>query len=147
MSRSEPGKRAVAFVCEGNAGRSQLATAFAERERAELNLDIDIITGGTDPADHVHDSVVTVLEEKGIDSSDRVPRRIRPADIETVDRVVTMGCSIDEFRPDGWTGRSETWDLDHPGGDDLDTVRAQRDEIEQCVIAFFDDLEAETSPE
>ncbi len=143
MSRSAPEKPAVAFVCEGNAGRSQLATAFAERERAERGLDIDIITGGTDPADHVHESVVTALEEKGIDIHDRVPRRIRPADIEHVGRVVTMGCSIDDFRPDGWAGRSETWNLDHPGGDDLDAVRAQRDEIERRVIALFDDLETE----
>lgn len=134
---------AVAFVCEGNAGRSQMATAFAERERAERGLDLDIVTGGTDPADHVHDSVVEVLQEKGIDVGDRTPRRIRPEDIEAVDRVVTMGCSVDEFRPAGWSGESERWDLEHPGGDDLDAVRAQRDEIERRVEALFDDLESE----
>ena len=105
-------------------------------------MDLTIPSGGTDPADHVHESVITVLQEKGIDISDRTPRRIQPADIENVGHVVTMGCSVDEFRPDGWTGESEQWELDHPGGDDLDDVRAQRDEIEQRIIAFFDDLES-----
>ena len=145
MSRPEPGQRAIAFVCEGNAGRSQMATAFAERERAERGLDIEVVTGGTHPADHVHESVITALAERDIDISDRTPRRIRPGDIEGVDHVITMGCSVDEFRPEGWTGQSEQWDLDHPGGDDLDAVRAQRDEIEHLVTVFFDSLESERS--
>lgn len=145
MTRTATGETAVAFVCEGNAGRSQMATAFAERERTKRGLDVDVVTGGTDPADHVHDSVIEVLREKDIDSSDRTPRRIRPADIEHVDHVVTMGCSVDEFRPDGWNGRSEQWELEHPGGDDLADVRAQRDEIEQRVEALFDDLESEST--
>lgn len=145
MTRTATGETAVAFVCEGNAGRSQMATAFAERERTKRGLDVDVVTGGTDPADHVHDSVIEVLREKDIDRSDRTPRRIRPADIEHVDHVVTMGCSVDEFRPDGWNGRSEQWELEHPGGDDLEDVRAQRDEIEQRVEALFDDLESEST--
>lgn len=51
----------VAFVCVGNAGRSQMATAFAERERDKRGLDIDIVTGGTDPADYSHESVVDAV--------------------------------------------------------------------------------------
>jgi protein-tyrosine-phosphatase len=41
----------VAFVCVGNAGRSQMATAYAEAERAQRNLneEIEIITGGLIP--------------------------------------------------------------------------------------------------
>jgi protein-tyrosine-phosphatase len=145
MSHTETS--AVAFVCVGNAGRSQMATAFAERECAARGLDVDVVTGGTDPGDHVHESVVEVLREKGLDVGDRTPRRIRPENVEGVDYVVTMGCSIDEFRPEGWDGRSERWDLEHPGGDDLDAVRAQRDEIERRVEALFDDLEAESESE
>ena len=50
----------VAFVCVQNAGRSQMAAAFAERERDRRGLGerIDVRTGGTDPADHVHEEVV-----------------------------------------------------------------------------------------
>ncbi|MFW5919177.1 MAG: low molecular weight phosphatase family protein, partial [Halanaeroarchaeum sp.] len=44
----------IAFVCVGNAGRSQIATAFAERERDKLGMDIEIVTGGVDPANSVH---------------------------------------------------------------------------------------------
>ncbi|MWV39848.1 hypothetical protein GRS80_08800 [Natrialba sp. INN-245] len=61
----------IAFVCVQNAGRSQMATAFAERERVTPDLDIEIVSGGTRAADAVHD-VVEVMDEAGIDLSSRV---------------------------------------------------------------------------
>lgn len=49
----------AAFVCVGNAGRSQMAAALAERERDNRELDIEIVTGGVDPADS---STMTLLK-------------------------------------------------------------------------------------
>ncbi|WP_137290382.1 arsenate-mycothiol transferase ArsC [Natronorubrum halophilum] len=133
----------IAFICVGNAGRSQMATAFAEQEREQRGLDdqIEIVTGGIDPHTHVHDDVIAVLQEKGIDISDRTPRRITTEDVDDAEYVVTMGCSIVDFVPDDWDGTAERWELDHPGGDDLNEVRAQRDELESRVAAFFDRIE------
>lgn len=133
----------LAFVCVGNAGRSQMASAFAERECARRGLDVEIATGGTEPAGHIHDEVVEVMREKGLDLSDRRPRAIEPADIEDAAYVVTMGCSVDEFRPAGWAGEDRSWELDDPGGSRLEAVRRQRDEIERRVVDLFDELEAE----
>lgn len=133
----------VAFVCAGNAGRSQMATAFADREREDRGLDVEIVTGGTDPADRVHREVIDVMGEKGIDIGDREPRRIRPEDIEDAAYVVTMGCSVEEFRPEGWDGETEVWDVSHPSGDAIDAARAQRDEIERRVADFFDRRDGE----
>jgi protein-tyrosine-phosphatase len=133
----------IAFVCVGNAGRSQMATAFAERERTQRDLedDIEILTGGIDPHDHVHDDVIEVLREEGIDVGDRTPRRITAEDVRGADYVVTMGCSVEQFAPDDWNGSAERWDLDHPGGDDLDAVRSQRDEIRRRVGDLFDRID------
>lgn len=132
----------IAFVCVGNAGRSQLATALAEREADRRGLDVDLVTGGTDPAEAVHGAVIEALEEIGLDAGGRTPRRITPEDVADADRVITMGCDAAGFAPEGWTGTAERWDLDHPGGD-LAAVRAQRDEIEARVRALFDRLEAD----
>jgi protein-tyrosine-phosphatase len=118
-----------------------MATAFAERERERRDLDLTIVTGGTDPADHVHEEVVEVMREAGIDIDGREPREIVPEDIGDVDYVVTMGCSVDEFRPKGWKGESQQWELEHPGGDSVESIREQRDEIERRVIDFFDEME------
>jgi protein-tyrosine-phosphatase len=125
----------IAFVCVGNAGRSQMATALAERERTERGMTFEIITGGVDPAESVHDEVVEAMDEIGIDISGRTPRQITPEDIEDVDYVVTMGCSVEQFRPDVWDGESSVWELES-----ADT-REQRDELSRRVEQFFDDLE------
>ncbi|WP_449271913.1 arsenate reductase/protein-tyrosine-phosphatase family protein, partial [Halorubrum distributum] len=47
-------------MCVQNAGRSQMAAAFAEheRDRRDVGDQITIVTGGTQPADHVHEIVV-----------------------------------------------------------------------------------------
>ncbi|USZ73505.1 low molecular weight phosphatase family protein [Natronosalvus halobius] len=127
----------IAFVCVGNAGRSQMATALAERERDTRALDIEIVTGGVDPADSVHDDVIEALQEEGIDISDRKPREITPADIEDATHVVTMGCSVEQFQPDGWSGESEVWDLD------ASDTGAQLEEFKRRVSRFFDNLSEE----
>lgn len=131
----------VAFVCSGNAGRSQMATAFAERERERRGLDVELLTGGTDPADRIHREVIDVMDEKGIDVRDREPRAITPSDVQSATRVVTMGCSIEGVRPADWEGETETWEVAHPSGDAIDAARAQRDEIERRVSDLFDRIE------
>ncbi|RQG93234.1 low molecular weight phosphatase family protein [Natrarchaeobius halalkaliphilus] len=133
----------IAFVCVGNAGRSQMATAFAERERSQRGREdsVNVVTGGTDPHAHVHENVITALDEVGIDISGRNPREITVEDVADAEYVVTMGCSIDDFVPDDWNGTTEAWNLEHPGSDDLDAVRSQRDEIQQRVEDFFDRIE------
>lgn len=137
--------KTIAFVCVQNAGRSQMAAAFAERERREQGLEdqIELLTGGTDPADAVHDIVEDVMAEVGIDLSDRQPREITPDEIDSCDVVVTMGCSADGICPATWRGDARDWNLEDPHGRPLEAVREIRDEIRRRVEALFDELEAE----
>jgi len=130
----------VAFVCVQNAGRSQMSTAFAQREVADRGLDdhVEVITGGTDPADHVHDEVVEIMRELDIDLSDRTPREVSDAELERCDLVVTMGCSTLSLSTDV---EVRDWALADPDGQDLDAVREIRDDIRQRVAAVFDDIE------
>jgi protein-tyrosine-phosphatase len=133
----------VGFVCVQNAGRSQMSTAFAEREREERGLTdaVDIVTGGTRPADHVHEEVLTVMDEVGFDLSDREPREISTAELDSCTYVVTMGCSTLDLDA---SVEVRDWALADPDGQDLDAVRAIRDDIEGRVDALFDELEAES---
>jgi arsenate reductase len=132
----------LAFVCVQNAGRSPIATAFAERERVRRGRDdVEIVTGGTDPADHVHSEVIEVMADVGVDVSDRTPREVTFEEIRDADYVVTMGCSADDVCPAGWAGENRDWGLDDPDGRSADEVAAIRDEIEARVAALFDELE------
>lgn len=137
----------VAFVCVQNAGRSQMATAFAKRERGERGLTerVEILTGGTHPADAVHEGVVEVMREEGFDLSDRTPREITAAEVESCDHVATMGCSTLDLDADDSTVAVRDWALDDPDGKDLDEVRDIRDTVHHRVQALFDEIEMEVN--
>ncbi|WP_135805909.1 arsenate-mycothiol transferase ArsC [Halorussus marinus] len=137
----------VGFVCVQNAGRSQMATAFAERERERRGAEwVEIVTGGTDPADRVHEAVVDTMREVGVDLADRTPREVSREELAACDYVVTMGCSASDVCPATWSGENRDWGLDDPDGRDPEAVRAIRDEIETRVGALFDELEREREP-
>lgn len=134
----------VDFICVHNAGRSQMAAAFAERECAYRDLEdvVEVHSGGTDPKEEVHDEVVHAMSEVGIDLSDRTPKYV--PDLEQLresDYLVTMGCSISKFNPGSYGVKSYTWDLRNPDGEDPETVRRVRDEIESRVNELFDEIE------
>ena len=133
----------IAFVCVQNAGRSQMAYAFAQREvrERELGSEIELLTGGTRPADHVHEEVVEAMAAVGNDIADRTPREITIEETSESDYVITMGCSADDVCPAGWGGDNRDWNLDDPDGKSAGAVAAIRDEIESRVCALFDELQ------
>ncbi len=132
----------VAFVCVRNAGRSQMAVAFARRELDARGLgdDLAVVTGGTDPADRVHPAVVDAMAEVGVDLSGHTPREVTPAELRECDRVVTMGCSAAEVCPAGWGGETRDWGLDDPEGRSPEDVAMIRDEIRRRVARLVEEL-------
>ena len=141
-TENRPDPVRVAFVCVQNAGRSQMSLAFAEREVERRGLEdrVELLSGGTDPADHVHDEVAAVMSEAGFDVADRTPREVTPDELREADLVITMGCSAADVCPAGWGGESRDWGLDDPHGQDPERVREIRDEVERRVGALFDEI-------
>ncbi len=131
----------VAFVCVQNAGRSQMAIAYAERERRERGLedDVELLTGGTQPAEDVHDVVVEAMAEEGFELAGRRPRAITDAELASCDVVATMGCSTLELEAETDV---RDWDLPDPHGRELDGVREIRETVRERVAGLFDELEA-----
>jgi arsenate reductase len=111
----------VLFVCKQNAGRSQMAHALHEGRGGNAR------SAGTTPASRVHAEVAELMPEL----ADRVPKQLDTADAEWADIVVTMGCG-DEC-PVIPGKRYVDWDLQDPAGEDVETVREIRDEIERRV--------------
>lgn len=138
----------IAFVCVQNAGRSQMAYAFAKREREHRGLEgtFDLVTGGTQPADHVHSAVVEAMGERGFDIADRTPRDVTVDELLASEYVITMGCAAEDVCPATWAGENRDWGLPDPDGQPPETVAAIRDEIERRVIELFDELEAKHPP-
>lgn len=130
-----------------NAGRSQMAAAFAERERTDRDLTemVSITTGGTQPAAAVHDVVIDAMQERDFDLTDRTPTEITPNEIIACDLVVTMGCTAESVCPATWGGTTHDWPLDDPKGRSIEEVRTIRDDIENRVETLFDEIESQIS--
>lgn len=136
----------LAFVCVQNAGRSQMAAAFAERACRNRGLeDVDIHQGGTEPADHVHDAVRATMAEVGIDLSGTQPREIHPRNLADVDIVITMGCSAEGVCPATFRGDARDWDLPDPADRPPTAVREIRDEIRRRVGSLLDEVDTGSS--
>ena len=84
-------------------------------------------SAGTTPAAHVHPEVAELMPEL----ADRVPKQLDRSDAEWADLVVTMGCG--DACPVIPGKRYVDWELEDPAGQNLETVRRIRDEIERRV--------------
>lgn len=119
--------RYVLFVCNHNAGRSQIAQAFFERDAPS---DIRAESAGSTPAPGIWPEVVEVMAEVGIDLAGRRPRRLERETQLHADWAVTMGCG--DACPYVPT-TVEAWDIPDAAGRPLEEVRAIRDSIEVHV--------------
>ena len=127
----------IAFVCVENAGRSQMAAAFARRRKVD---GVEILSGGTRPSSGVHAVVVAAMQEVGIDLGATRPRTLTPAEILASDVVVTMGCAAGDVCPATFRGDAVDWALPDPAGKSLEEVRDIRDEIERRVDALLKEV-------
>lgn len=117
----------VLFVCTHNAGRSQMARAFFERDAPP---DLRAESAGSTPAAEVWPTVVAVMQEVGIDLSDRKPMKLLREMQLQADWAVTMGCG--DACPYVPTV-VENWDLPDPANRPIEEVRSIRDTIELRV--------------
>ena len=104
--------KATLFVCVENAGRSQMAEAFAKRMGMEAS------SAGTMPPNSVNPIVVEAMKERGIDISANKPKMLNLGMINSASLVVTMGCSVEEVCPRPMLAKMQKklvdWNLDDP---------------------------------
>jgi len=124
----------VLFVCVENAGRSQMAEAFANHYgKGKLTAS----SAGVMLADKVNPVVVEVMKEKGIDISENKPKLLTTKMAEEADQVITMGCSVEKFCPAPLLKNVTDWELEDPKGKPIEKVREIRDEIETKVLKLI----------
>ena len=120
----------ILFVCVENAGRSQIAEAYATKYGKGKVI---ASSAGNKPAERVNPLVVDVLKEKGIDISLNKPKLITAKMAMDSDLIVTMGCDDQGVCPGPFFKPTIEWHLEDPKGKTIEKVREIRDQIEQQV--------------
>jgi len=124
----------VLFVCVENAGRSQMAEAFANYHgRGKLMAS----SAGVSLADRINPLVVEVMMEKGIDISMKKPKLLTREMAEKADKIITMGCSVEGICPAPLLKNVTDWQLEDPKGKPIEEVRSVRDEVERKVLEMI----------
>jgi len=136
-------KKKVLFVCVHNSGRSQMAEAFFN----QLNGNNAIASSaGTRPACQIDPIVAYVMREAGLDISLQTPKMLTPEIMENADKVISMGCGVEETCPAGLVPM-EDWNIEDPAGKPVRKVKEIRDIIREKVETLIKELSLETQLE
>ena len=130
----------VLFVCVHNAGRSQMAAGLVKlRSQGRVH----VRSAGSDPTDQINPAVIEAMDELGVDMSEEFPKPLTDEVVKAADVVITMGCG--DACPIYPGKRYEDWELQDPAGQDLETVKRIRDEIDARVQKLIAELTPESS--
>ena len=133
-------KPTVLFLCTHNAGRSQMALGFFTHLAGDNAV---AWSGGSEPGNEINPSAVAAMAELDIDITGEFPKPWTDEIVQAADVVITMGCG--DACPIFPGKRYEEWALADPAGQDLDTVRPIRDDIEERVRRLLADLDIATT--
>jgi protein-tyrosine-phosphatase len=131
-----PLKPGVLFLCVHNAGRSQMAAGFM---RSLSGGQVDVFSGGSEPAERINPTAIEAMGEKGIDITGQIPQLWSEEIVQAVDVVISMGCG--DSCPIYPATRYVDWEVDDPAGKPLNQIRAIRDDLEQRVSGLLVEMD------
>jgi len=124
------------FVCVQNAGRSQMAEAFA---RIYGDGKVEAHSAGSHPAGNVSEKAIQVMRELGCDLSQQRSKSLQEVPSLEYDAVVGMGCG--DACPTVKAKRREDWDIPDPKDMGLEEFRGVRDLIAGKVKVLLESLD------
>lgn len=128
---------AVLYACIHNSGRSVAAQVLTEHYARGA---VTVRSAGSEPGHAVNPVVAKVLADRGLSTASHVPTLLDGDLVQAADVVITMGCG--EICPVLPGKRYEDWPVADPEGQDLPTVQAIVDDIDQRVRRLLDGLGA-----
>lgn len=121
-------KPTVLFICQHNAGRSQLGAALLDHLAGDR---FTATSAGLSPADEVNSAVAATVAELGVDISGNVPREVTTADLDEADVVVLMKPGL--ALPSTPRGELLEWSFPNPEAWDADAVRPLREAVSEKI--------------
>ena len=96
-------------------------------------------SAGTHPGGQVNPTVVQAMSELGIDLSQKRPLLLTQDMLDAAERVITMGCNVEEACPANLV-ITKDWGLEDPKDKPLENVRKIRNEVQRRVEALIEEM-------
>lgn len=128
MPMPMPDSKTVLFICNHNAGRSQLGAHLLAHVGDKTLV---ARSAGLNPAETINPAVAASLQELGIDTSNAKPRAVTIQDLDTADVVVLMKPGLP--LPGPVRGELVEWSFPDPSTWEPDGVRELRDAVDAKV--------------
>lgn len=125
----------ILFVCEQNAGRSQMTAALTDQLSGGR---VHVRSAGSMPAHELNPAVIAVMAELGVDLNREFPKPLTDDVVQAADVVVTMGCG--DACPIYPGKHYQDWELDDLATLAPEDVRRVRDEIVGRVRELLNSL-------
>ncbi len=125
----------VLFVCEQNAGRSQMAAVFANHLGGGL---VHVRSAGSAPSRELNPTVTAVMAELGLDLAEEFPKPLTDDVVQAADVVITMGCG--DACPVYPGKHYQDWELTDTAGLPIAEVRRIRDDVMARVESLLEEL-------
>jgi arsenate reductase len=120
----------VLFICQHNAGRSQLGAALLDHLAGDR---FTATSAGLSPAEVVNPAVAATVAELGVNISGNVPRAVTTADLDQADIVVLMKPGL--ALPSTPRGEVLEWSFPNPESWDADAVRPMREAVSARITS------------
>ncbi len=123
----------VLFVCVENSFRSQIAEAYFNKFAPK---GWRAISAGIRPANNVHPNAIYLMQEEGIDISNKKPKLLTK-EIQKKAEIAIIVCS-GALCPVVYTKYVEEWNVPDPAKISLEEARKIRDIIKAKVLEFIE---------
>ncbi|GAB2820972.1 arsenate reductase ArsC [Alpinimonas psychrophila] len=125
----------VLFVCVQNAGRSQMAMGLMNELAGGR---VHVRSAGSMPASDISATVITAMDNIGIDITSEFPKPLTDDVVQAADVVITMGCG--DACPVYPGKRYIDWNLPDPDGMSAEGVAEVREQIRVLVQQLLAEL-------
>ncbi len=127
----------IAFVCIGNACRSQMAEAWVRHRTVE---GIEAVSAGLTPLGYITPETAQVMKEKNVSVDGQQSKGLEAIDWKQVDVLVNMTFMPVRSVVPGFSRRRVEWRVPDPFQGSLRTYRRVRDLLERRVDKLIAEL-------
>ncbi len=132
----------IAFVCIGNACRSQMAEAWVRHRAVE---GIEAVSAGLTPLGYITPETAQVMKEKSVSVDGQQSKGLEAIDWKQVDVLVNMTFMPVRSVVPGFSGRRVEWRVPDPFQCSMRTYRRVRDLLERRVNKLIVELKQDSS--